>query len=83
VIHKVREVQTALGLVAAAAGACVVPVSVERLRRENIAFVPLPEQNAVSPIILSRRKGDRSSEIALIFRLIRDIYRKAKIDVAW
>jgi DNA-binding transcriptional LysR family regulator len=83
VIHEVREVQTALGLVAAEAGVCIVPVSVERLRRENIAFIPLKEENAVSPIILSRRKADRSPEIALIFRLIRDIYKKAKINVTW
>jgi LysR family transcriptional regulator, benzoate and cis,cis-muconate-responsive activator of ben and cat genes len=82
-IHEVREVQTALGLVAAEAGVCIVPVSVERLRRENISFLPLKEEDAVSPIILSKRKGDRSPEIALVFRLIREIYRRAKIDTAW
>ena len=83
VIHEVREVQTALGLVAAEAGVCIVPISVERLRRENVAFLPLKEEDAVSPIILRKRKGDRSPEIALVFRLIREIYRRAKIDTAW
>ena len=80
-IHEVREVQTALGLVAAEAGVCIVPVSVERLRRENISFLPLKEEDAVSPIILSKRKGDRSPEIALVFRLIREIYRLSLIHI--
>lgn len=74
IVHEVREVQTALGLVAAEAGICLVPVSVERLRRENIVFLSLREENAVSPIILSRRKGDRSPEAALVLKLIRASY---------
>lgn len=81
-IHEVREVQTALGLVAAEAGVCLVPVSLERLRRENLVFLPIKEEDAVSPIILSTRRGDRSSEILLIRRLIRDIYRREKLDPA-
>jgi DNA-binding transcriptional LysR family regulator len=36
VVHEVREVQTALGLVTAEAGACLVPTSVERLRRRLV-----------------------------------------------
>jgi LysR family transcriptional regulator, benzoate and cis,cis-muconate-responsive activator of ben and cat genes len=80
-IFVVREWQTALGLVAAEAGVCLVPVSVESLQRENVVYRPLDEVKAVSPIILSTRMGDRSPEIALLLRLIRDIYRKARIDV--
>jgi DNA-binding transcriptional LysR family regulator len=78
-VHEVREVQTALGLVAAEAGLCVVPVSLQRLRRDNIAFKPLKDEDAVSPIILSKRKGDRSPEAGLIVDLIRKIYRKQGI----
>jgi LysR family transcriptional regulator, benzoate and cis,cis-muconate-responsive activator of ben and cat genes len=79
VVHEVREVQTALGLVAAEAGICLVPASVERLSRDNVAYLPLDEKNAVSPIIMSNRKGDKSPEITLILKLIREIYRKARI----
>jgi DNA-binding transcriptional LysR family regulator len=79
VVHEVREVQTALGLVAAEAGVCLVPASVERLRRDSVVYRPLDEENAVSPIIMSSRKGDKSPEIALILRLIREIYRKEGI----
>ncbi len=79
VVHEVREVQTALGLVAAEAGLCLVPISLQRLRRENIAFRPLKDEDAVSPIILSKRKGDRSPEAALMVQLIRKIYQKQGI----
>ena len=78
-IHEVRELQTALGLVAADNGVCVVPASVERFRRDNVLYRPLDEPNAVSPIILSTRKRDRSPEIALVLRLIKEIYRKEGI----
>ena len=78
-LYEVRELQTALGLVAAGAGVCLVPASVERLRRDDVAYWPLDQEQAVSPIIMSSRKGDRSPEIALILKLIRQIYRKEKI----
>jgi DNA-binding transcriptional LysR family regulator len=78
-LFEVRELQTALGLVAADAGVCLVPASVERLRRDDVTYRPLDQEQAVSPIIMSCRKGDRSPEIALVLKLIREIYRKEKI----
>jgi DNA-binding transcriptional LysR family regulator len=78
-VHEVRELQTALGLVAAEVGICLVPVSVERLRRDNVAYRPLDAVEAVSPIIMSSRKGDRSAELVLILKLIRQMYRKEGI----
>jgi DNA-binding transcriptional LysR family regulator len=65
-VHEVRELQTALGLVAAETGACIVPASVERLRRDSVVYRRLDEPGADSPIIMSTRKGDRSPEIGLI-----------------
>jgi LysR family transcriptional regulator, benzoate and cis,cis-muconate-responsive activator of ben and cat genes len=78
-VYEVGEVQTALGLVAAEVGVCLVPVSVEGLRRDNVVYRPLDEEKAVSPIIMSTRKGDKSPEIAFITKLIREMYRKAGI----
>ncbi len=78
-LHEVRELQTALGLVAAETGVCLVPASVERLRRDNVSYRPLDEEKAVSPVIMSSRTGDKSPEIALILRLIREMYRKEGI----
>jgi DNA-binding transcriptional LysR family regulator len=79
VMHEVRELQTALGLVAAGSGICLVPASVERLRRDNVVYRALDEAKAVSPIIMSTRKNDQSLEIVLLVRLLREIYRKEGI----
>jgi DNA-binding transcriptional LysR family regulator len=78
-VLEVRELQTALGLVAAESGICIVPASVERLRRDNVVYRRLDEPGAVSPIIMSARKGDRSPEIGLILRLVKEMYRKEGI----
>ena len=77
-VHEMRELQTALGLVAAESGICLVPASVETLRRDNVAYRPIKEK-AVSPVIMSMRKGDRSPEIALLLQLVKDIYRREGI----
>jgi DNA-binding transcriptional LysR family regulator len=79
-VHEVRELQTALGLVAAEAGVCVVPAAVERLRRDNVVYRPLDEEGAVSPIIMSCRKDDRSPEIACLLELVRDVYRRDGVE---
>jgi DNA-binding transcriptional LysR family regulator len=74
VLHEVRELQTALGLVAAETGVCLVPASVERLRRDNVVYRPINEPDAVSPIIMSSRASDRSPEIDLILGLVKTMY---------
>lgn len=78
-VYEVKELQTALGLVAAEVGVCLVPASVERLRRDNVVYRPMTAVEAVSPIIMSSRKGDRSPELALILKLIRQMYRREGI----
>lgn len=50
-----RELQTALGLVAAEMGVCLVPAAVERFRRDNIGYKPLAEAGAGSPIFMIYR----------------------------
>jgi DNA-binding transcriptional LysR family regulator len=72
-IHEVRELQTALGLVAAETGICLVPVSVTRLRRDNVVYRKLSDPTANSPNIMSCRKNDPSADLACIIGLLRDI----------
>lgn len=79
-VHEVRELPTALGLVAAGSGICLVPASVERFRRDNVAYVPLDEPAAVSPVIMSTKKESKSSEAALLLRLVQEIYREEGIE---
>ncbi|ACL57342.1 LysR family transcriptional regulator [Methylobacterium nodulans] len=79
VIHEVRELQTALGLVAAGVGVCVVPASVERLRRDGVAYRPLDEEKALIPVIMSYRKDDPSPEIGLILDCVHEDYEREGI----
>lgn len=60
---EVRELQTAIGLVAAHAGLSVVPESVQRLRRDDVRYLPILERNARSPIMMIHRAGDISVEL--------------------
>jgi LysR family transcriptional regulator, benzoate and cis,cis-muconate-responsive activator of ben and cat genes len=64
VAFEVRELQTALGLVAAAAGICLVPHSVRKLGRADIVFVDLNEPRLTSPIIMSFRTSDVSEPLS-------------------
>ena len=78
-LTEVRELQTALGLVAAEVGICIVPAAVQRFRRDNVDYVPLDEAGAVSPILMSYRNNDTSEEIGLLLQLIQDLYRNSGI----
>lgn len=63
---EVRELQTALGLVAACSGVSIVPRAVQRLRRDDVVYRPLAEADALSPIILSWRAADTSGAVTLL-----------------
>jgi DNA-binding transcriptional LysR family regulator len=67
---EVRELQTALGLVAAGVGISVVPSSVRRLGREDVDYFPLEEPDITSPIIVSYRPNDGSDLLAQMLHLI-------------
>lgn len=71
---EVRELQTALGLVAAKLGVCLVPASVRRLQRNGVSYRALDEKDAISPIIMSYRRRDQSAELVVIREVIQSIY---------
>ncbi|MBO9828898.1 LysR family transcriptional regulator [Xanthomonas sp. A2111] len=83
-VQEVRELQTALGLVAAEMGLCVIPASVRVLRRD-LHYRLLDDERATSPIILSHRRNDSSDLLPLIQRLIREMYTEtpAWLDTAY
>jgi len=70
---EVRELQTALGLVAAGVGICLVPASVKKLGRDDIAYIKLDEPKVSSPIVMSYRKNDQSPLLAQFMVLVRDM----------
>ena len=73
-VQEVRELQTAVGLVAAGIGVCLVPASARRLRSSDVRFRTLDDPRAVSPVIMSFRRNDRTGRIETILRLIREMY---------
>lgn len=73
---EVREVQTALGLVAAGSGCAIVPESMRHLQRDDIVYRPLVE-DAVSPVIISQRANDVSENAALFRDIGRAVFDSA------
>jgi DNA-binding transcriptional LysR family regulator len=71
-VHEVREIQTALGLVAAESGLCLIPASA-RLRND-LHYRLIEDAGATSPIILSHRINDTAWYIASIKQLVADMY---------
>jgi LysR family transcriptional regulator, benzoate and cis,cis-muconate-responsive activator of ben and cat genes len=73
-ITEVRDLQIAIGLVAAGEGVAVVPRSLQGMKRDDVVYIDLNEKHAVSPIIMSVRAMDKSIEIQDMLSLIYDIY---------
>ena len=75
IAHEARELQIAVGLVAAEEGMAIVPESVRRARSHDVAVRELAEP-ATSPIIMSHRTGDRSPELSIMATVIARKYRQ-------
>ncbi len=69
VVHEARELQIAIGLVAAEEGVAIIPESVRRARTDDVRYLELAEP-ASSPIIMSHRVGDFSPEVVMFMRII-------------
>lgn len=78
-VQEVREIQTALGLVAAAAGVCVIPSSARQMRND-VHYRLLEGERATSPVILNHRANDNGHYIELIKQLIEEMYAE---DPPW
>lgn len=72
VAFEVGDLQTALGLVAAGAGFCLVPASVRHLVRDNVIYADMDEPKLVSPVIMSHRARDQSALLKQLVTLIRE-----------
>jgi DNA-binding transcriptional LysR family regulator len=72
-IVEVREVHTALGLVAAQSGFAIVPASMQHIQRRDICYAPITEQ-PTSPIILSQRQADVSENAGIISEIGRSVF---------
>lgn len=72
-VQEVREIQTALGLVAAEAGICIVPASARQMR-SDVHYRLLDGKGATSPVILNHRAGDDSRYIDLVRQLAQEAF---------
>jgi len=77
---EVRELQTALGLVAADVGIALVPSSVRRLGRDDVEYLALDEPDITSPIIMSYRANDTSPLLAKILKLVQEFEPRPRVD---
>ena len=70
---EARELQTALGLVAAGVGIALVPSSVRRVGRNDVSYLELDEPEITSPIIVSFRSNDKSPLLTRFLSPIREL----------
>ncbi|WBS05142.1 LysR family transcriptional regulator [Pseudoduganella sp. SL102] len=78
-VIEVRELQIAIGLVGAGQGIAIVPDSLQGMIRTDVAYRPIDDRQAVSPIIFSARAMDRSQELADMLAIIYEIYEERHI----
>lgn len=77
-----RELQIALGLVAAGEGISIVPSSVYGLKRDDVSYKDLDDPTLVSPIIMSMRALDESRDIREMLELIYRLYDEEHVPYA-
>jgi DNA-binding transcriptional LysR family regulator len=70
VAQEAREASTIVGLVAAGLGVSILPASCERIRVDNVSYVPLADPAAMSEIHVVRRRDDRSPLVTQFIRLL-------------
>jgi DNA-binding transcriptional LysR family regulator len=73
-VTEVRELQIAMGLVAAGEGISIVPESVQGMQHRNVAYRKIEDKHAFSPILFSVRHMDRSPELQDMLAAVYSIY---------
>lgn len=72
-VLEVREIQAALGLVAAGFGVCVIPASARQIR-QDVHCRLIDSERATSPVIFNHRVNDNSKYIDLVKQLLDERY---------
>jgi DNA-binding transcriptional LysR family regulator len=73
-VIEVRELQIAMGLVAAGQGIAIVPESVQGINHRNVVYRKLDDKHASSPILFSVRHMDRSPELENMLAVVYQVY---------
>lgn len=72
--HNADSLQTALGLVAAQMGVCVIPSAVQKARAADVLYAPIDAPDAHSPVVISRRVGGSCVGMQMMARILVQIY---------
>ncbi len=72
VAQEVREMQTAISLVAAGMGVALVPASVQNLRRRGVVYRPLADATATTELSVVYRAEDLSAVLPVFLRTVRE-----------
>lgn len=80
-VKEVREIQLALGLVAAGEGLCIIPASADTIRFPHLHYIPILDQTAVSPIFITTRAMDYNEDIRSLFDCVHQVYNEEMLGV--
>jgi LysR family transcriptional regulator, benzoate and cis,cis-muconate-responsive activator of ben and cat genes len=72
-VLEVREIQTALGLVAAEFGVCIIPSSARQIR-QDVHCRLIDSDRATSPIIFNYRVNDDSVYVGVVKQLLAEMH---------
>ena len=73
-VTEVRELQIAMGLVAAGQRIAIVPDSVQGMHHRNVVYRRIEDKHAVSPIFFSVRHMDRAPELENMLAAVYSVY---------
>jgi DNA-binding transcriptional LysR family regulator len=74
---ETNGLQTAVGMVAAGIGVSLVPRSVQRFRRDDIAYRPISDAGIVSPMLMTTRVDDRSADLLRLCQAVQAACQEA------
>lgn len=78
-ILHVRDLALACSFAAMAEGLCVVPSSARHLQLQQLSFIPILDEGAVSPVIYAMRKSENNQDINALFECVYQAYEEAGI----
>lgn len=73
-IIEATEYATILGLVASGQGVALVPASVQTFNPPTLSFVPVDDHDAVTSLLLLRRRGERSVVVRRAVELATELF---------
>lgn len=78
-LTEIREIQLALGLVAAAEGISIVPQSARSIQIPNLKLIPLLDHAAVTPVFMITRNMDENEKLNSFKECIYRVYDEESI----